>query len=98
MKIGKFKGLPQYSKDFIFDKLDMLKKEGNDQFPLGFKEKIETFKPIEVNILEYIESLGSNLAPHFDDFWIWGERIIGVNLLSDTVMRYTKKEDPSIEL
>lgn len=59
---------------------------------------LETFCPIEVNILSYEESKGSNIASHFDDFWLWGERIIGVNLLSDTVMTYTNPSDPTIML
>ena len=42
---------------------------------------MEGFQPIELNILEYSPERGSHIAPHFDDFWIWGERIIGLNLL-----------------
>ena len=53
---------------------------------------MQGFSPIEVNILEYEEVKGSNIAPHFDDFWIWGERILGVNLLSDSVMKYTRPD------
>ena len=49
-----------------------------------------------MNILSYEESKGSNIASHFDDFWLWGERIIGVNLLSDTLMTYTRPNDPSV--
>ena len=56
------------------------------------------FCPIEVNILSYSNVRGSNIASHFDDFWLWGERIIGVNLLSDTVMTYTRPSDPSLIL
>ena len=48
------------------------------------------FDPIELNILGYDPSEGAHIAAHFDDFWIWGERIIGVNLLSDTVMTFSK--------
>ena len=59
---------------------------------------METFEPIEVNILSYEESKGSNIASHFDDFWLWGERIIGLNLLSDTVMTYIKPDDPSVTI
>ena len=51
------------------------------------------FCAAELNVLSYDESKGSNLAPHFDDFWLWGERIIGVTLLSDTVMTYTRPGD-----
>ena len=56
------------------------------------------FCPIEVNILSYSSQRGSNIASHFDDFWLWGERILGVNLLSDTVMTYTKPKDASLVL
>ena len=45
-----------------------------------------------MNILEYEEVKGSNIAPHFDDFWVWGERIFGCNLLSDTVMRFSRPD------
>ena len=51
---------------------------------------IQGFEPVEVNVLEYKEEKGSNIAPHMDDLWLWGERIFGLNLLSDTVMTFTK--------
>ena len=51
---------------------------------------VQGFEPVEVNVLEYKEDKGSNIAPHMDDFWLWGERIFGLNLLSDTVMTFTK--------
>ena len=54
---------------------------------------MNTFEPIELNILEYDENRGSNISPHFDDFWLWGERIFGINLLNDTVMTFSKKID-----
>ena len=53
---------------------------------------MEGFSPIEVNILEYLESKGSNIMPHFDDFWIWGERILGLNLVSDCVMQFQRAD------
>ena len=51
---------------------------------------VQGFEPVEVNVLEYKEDRGSNIAPHMDDFWLWGERIFGLNLLSDTVITFTK--------
>ncbi len=45
---------------------------------------------MEVNILEYEEARGSNIAAHMDDLWLWGERIFGLNLLSNTVMTFQK--------
>ena len=51
---------------------------------------MQGFQPVELNILEYQEERGSHIAPHFDDFWIWGERIIGINLLEATTMTFYK--------
>ena len=69
---------------------------------------MEGFQPIELNILEYVEERGAHIAPHFDDFWIWGERIVGINMLQDTTLTYYKtithflgaeeEEDVSIEI
>ena len=53
---------------------------------------MQGFEPIELNILDYDSSRGSHIAPHFDDFWIWGERIIGINLLEDTVLTFYQGE------
>jgi len=41
--------------------------------------------------LEYREEHGACIAPHFDDFWLWGERIIGLNLLNHTRMTFSRK-------
>ena len=46
--------------------------------------------PVEVNVLEYHSERGSNIAPHKDDLWLWGERIFGLNLLSHTAMTFSK--------
>jgi alkylated DNA repair protein alkB family protein 4 len=49
--------------------------------------------------LEYDEKRGSNIAPHIDDVWLWGERIVGINILSDTVMTFYKDDqDCTIEI
>ena len=39
IKVGRFQGLPQYSKDFIFDKLDVIKNTDttNDTYLSNFK-------------------------------------------------------------
>ena len=45
---------------------------------------------MEVNVLEYDQERGSNIAPHIDDLWLWGERIFGINLLADTVITFSQ--------
>ena len=55
--------------------------------------------PVEMNALEYCVEWESNIAPHFDDFWIWGEHICGINLNSSTVMNfYLKTEGGKIKI
>ena len=75
---------PEYVRPFI-------SRVVNDKSDARFVEIMQGFQPIELNILEYQEERGSHIAPHFDDFWIWGERILGLNLLQDTVMTFYKK-------
>ena len=72
---------PDYFRPFL-DKIDNFK--GNQ----CFNQIMKDFAPIELNILEYQQARGSHIAPHFDDFWIWGERILGLNLLQDTSMTF----------
>jgi len=37
---------------------------------------------------------GACIDPHIDDCWVWGERVISVNLLSDSVLTMTKYIGP----
>jgi len=81
VKPGDRDGLPLYAKTFVLDNFS--------SFP-QLESITKTFEPIEVNILEYHESKGSNIAPHMDDFWLWGERIAGLSLCADSVMTFSK--------
>jgi alkylated DNA repair dioxygenase AlkB len=66
----------------------MALQDNKDHGPIS--EIVKGFEPVEVNVLEYHSERGSNIAPHMDDFWLWGQRIFGLNLLADTVMTFTK--------
>jgi alkylated DNA repair protein alkB family protein 4 len=50
-----------------------------------------------MNALEYKEEEGSGIDPHFDDFWLWGERIVGISLLEDTTMTFYKTFEHQID-
>lgn len=84
----------------MLDKLEKFKgcsdlcEQQNDYPFKQFSKTYKTFQPVEVNILEYRKSKGSNIAPHFDDFWIWGDRILGLSLGTDSTMTFSlpKKE------
>lgn len=74
--IDAFTGLPVYVKS-IWERL---------QANLSI---LSDFQPVELCNLEYEESRGSAIEPHFDDFWVWGERLVTLNYLSDTVLTLT---------
>lgn len=69
---GKFNGFPLFSKYLQdrFNSIDILK----------------GYDVIEQCSLEYDPSKGSSIDPHIDDCWVWGERILTINCLSDTTL------------
>ena len=83
LKLDKFEGLPKYS-HYLRDRLADI---------CGLAD----FIPVEQCNLDYKPELGSSIDFHFDDFWLWGERLIIINLLSDSYM-YFKDEDNCIKV
>jgi len=73
VKIAHFDGLPSFSK-FLIERMTLT-------IPL-----LKDFKTVELCNLEYIPDRGSSIDPHFDDFWLWGERLVTLNLLSNTII------------
>ncbi|CAL1292417.1 unnamed protein product [Larinioides sclopetarius] len=71
-KIGDFKGLPYFTKNIV-ERLQQCK-------------DLSDFKPVELCHLDYSPDRGSAIDPHLDDFWIWGERLVTINLASSTVL------------
>ena len=47
------------------------------------------FTPVELCNLDYDPVRGSAIDPHTDDTWLWGERLITINLLSHTYLSFT---------
>lgn len=56
---------------------------------------LKDFIPVELCNLEYIPDRGSSIDPHFDDFWLWGERLVTLNLLSSTQYTMTLEKGSS---
>lgn len=81
IKLGDFHGFPLFSK-FVQDRFK--------DVPI-----LKNFFTIEQCSLEYNSKTGASIDPHIDDCWVWGERIVTVNLLSDSVLTMTmnKKSD-----
>ena len=51
--------------------------------------ELSDFQPVELCNLEYVPCRGSSIDPHFDDFWLWGERLVTLNLLSDSKLTFS---------
>lgn len=81
LQLGDFNGFPAFSK-FVQEKFEEV-------------EMLKGFQTIEQCSLEYTPEKGACIDPHIDDCWIWGERIVTVNLLSDSVLTMTFNNEPA---
>lgn len=81
LQLGNFNGFPRFSK-FVQEKFE----------DVGI---LKDFQTIEQCSLEYTPEKGASIDPHIDDCWIWGERIVTVNLLSDSVLTMTYNDQPN---
>ncbi|XP_028968547.1 alpha-ketoglutarate-dependent dioxygenase alkB homolog 4 [Galendromus occidentalis] len=54
---------------------------------------LNDFVPVELCNLKYSPERGSCIDPHFDDSWLWGERLVTLNLLGQTVLTFSQAQD-----
>lgn len=80
LQLGSFNGFPKTTQ-FVQKKFE--------EIPL-----LHDFKTIEQCSLEYDSERGASIDPHVDDCWIWGERIVTVNVLGDSVLTMTPYHGP----
>uniref|UniRef100_A0A8C4X1K1 AlkB homolog 4, lysine demthylase n=1 Tax=Eptatretus burgeri TaxID=7764 RepID=A0A8C4X1K1_EPTBU len=59
---------------------------------------LRDFNPVEQCHLEYDPSRGSAIDPHLDDAWLWGERLVTVNLLSTVTLTFTRGDGELVEV
>lgn len=76
LALGHFRGFPEFTK-FIQDRLQTV--------PI-----LKGFQTIEQCSLEYDPLKGASIDPHIDDCWIWGERVVTVNCLSDSILTLSR--------
>lgn len=69
---GQFRGFPAYSA-FVQQRFKDV-------------QLLSDFQTIEQCSLEYDATKGASIDPHIDDCWIWGERVVTVNCLSDSIL------------
>lgn len=75
LAIGNFNGFPLSTK-FVQDRFEHI-------------SILKNYFTIEQCSLEYNPVLGASIDPHIDDCWIWGERIVTLSLLADSVLTLT---------
>ncbi|XP_074870126.1 alpha-ketoglutarate-dependent dioxygenase alkB homolog 4 [Carettochelys insculpta] len=84
LKAGAFTGLPNFSQEIV----QRMKAHC----------VLEDFFPVEQCNLDYLPERGSAIDPHFDDWWLWGERLVSLNLLSKTVLSLTCDSEDRLQL
>lgn len=75
LKCSTFTGLPFYSK-YLIDRLRRVQSLGD-------------FVPVELCNLRYEVKRAACIDPHYDDKWLWGDRLITINLLANTILTLT---------
>uniref|UniRef100_A0A183TWI9 Anaphase-promoting complex subunit 2 n=1 Tax=Toxocara canis TaxID=6265 RepID=A0A183TWI9_TOXCA len=95
VKMDRFEGMPEYT-DVILEKMEA-----------ASAKKLGEFQPFELCNLEYVSDRLSAIEMHFDDSWIWGNRLIRqvfftntfrgfktlhLNLLNNCVLTFTNDE------
>lgn len=73
--MGNFIGFPESTK-FVQEKFSQI-------------QELKDFQTVEQCSLEYDPQRGASIDPHIDDCWIWGERIVTVNVLGDSILTLT---------
>uniref|UniRef100_A0A8C8REJ0 AlkB homolog 4, lysine demethylase n=1 Tax=Pelusios castaneus TaxID=367368 RepID=A0A8C8REJ0_9SAUR len=84
LKAGGFIGLPSFSQEIVRR--------------MKAHSVLEDFFPVEQCNLDYLPERGSAIDPHFDDWWLWGERLVSLNLLSKTVLSMSCDSEDSLQL
>ncbi|XP_042298329.1 alpha-ketoglutarate-dependent dioxygenase alkB homolog 4 [Sceloporus undulatus] len=84
LKADGFAGLPSFSREIVKR--------------MGDFSVLEGFSPVEQCNLDYGPERGSAIDPHWDDWWLWGERLVSLNLLSATVLSMSCDLDDPLQL
>ena len=79
MRLGDFQGLPAISKALV---------ERMVREPV-----LAGFQPVEQCNLDYHPERGSSIDPHLDDSWLWGERLVTINMLSGHCAHHVPPRD-----
>ena len=76
VKFGSFNGLPKF--------IERLVKRMREEVDV-----LRHFVPIELCNLDYHPERGAHIEAHRDDSWLWGERLVTLNLLSPVLLTFS---------
>jgi len=85
LRTADFSGLPAYSQP-LYTRL--IQEVG----------VLSGFCPVELCNLDYDSERGSAIDAHFDDFWVWGDRLVTINMISDTFLTFTNDKESDVEV
>nr|XP_046266328.1 alpha-ketoglutarate-dependent dioxygenase alkB homolog 4 [Scatophagus argus] len=72
VRVSGFSGLPSLSQKLVLR--------------MQQEPSLAGFQPVEQCNLDYHPQRGSAIDPHLDDSWLWGERLVTINMLSSTTL------------
>ncbi|XP_076640071.1 alpha-ketoglutarate-dependent dioxygenase alkB homolog 4 [Colletes latitarsis] len=81
LRLGSFNGFPK-STHFVQQKFL--------EIPI-----LKSFQTVEQCTLEYDPLRGASIDPHIDDCWVWGERIVTVNVTGNSVLTMIPYSGPN---
>lgn len=74
--MGTFEGFPAFTK-FVQTKFEN-------------EPVLQGFETVEQCSLEYDSTKGASIDPHIDDCWVWGERVVTVNCMGNSVLTLSR--------
>jgi alkylated DNA repair protein alkB family protein 4 len=80
VKLGDFVGLPRLSMEVL---------QSIRSSHASCDRVLQHFDTVELCNLDYCPERGSWIVPHKDDTWIWGDRLVTINLAADTCLVLT---------
>ena len=85
LKLGVFCGLPSFVQPFVTRMREQV-------------DILADFTPVELCNLDYHPERGAHIEAHRDDSWLWGERLVTLNLLSPVLLTFTSPSSPTSHL
>ncbi|XP_068187138.1 alpha-ketoglutarate-dependent dioxygenase alkB homolog 4 [Antennarius striatus] len=81
IRVGSFNGLPASSQKLVLR--------------MQREPSLASFEPVEQCNLDYHPQRGAAIDPHLDDSWLWGERLVTINMLSSTTLTMSLEQSLS---